>query len=366
MPSAKQNPRRRAGASRPLAPPPTASARRAGLRYVTDESAGIRRVKAGNGFRYVRGRGASVRDKSTLGRIRSLVIPPAWTDVWICPNPHGHVQATGRDARGRKQYRYHPRWREVRDESKYDRLLAFARALPKIRRSVSRDLRRKKLERERVLATVIRLMDVAFIRVGNEEYARDNHSYGLTTMKDQHAEVSAGTIRLHFRGKSGKAHDIAISDPRLARTVRRCRDIPGQDLFQYYDDDGVRHPITSGDVNDYLREIAGDEFSSRDFRTWAGTVMAFELLRQCRAARSEREGRSIVAGVIEQVASKLGNTVAVCRKCYVHPAVFDSYREGALSGGNRKESPVVREVKRPRTGLAPIERETVRFLRKHR
>jgi DNA topoisomerase-1 len=323
-------------------------------------------VKAGNGFRYVRGRGASVRDKSTLGRIRSLVIPPAWTDVWICPNPQGHVQATGRDARGRKQYRYHPRWREVRDESKYDRLLAFSKCLPAIRRRVSRDLRRKRLERERVLATVIRLMDVAFIRIGNEEYARDNHSYGLTTMKDQHAKVNGGTIRLQFRGKSGKAHDIAISDPRLARTVRRCRDIPGQDLFQYYDDDGVRHPITSGDVNDYLREIAGEEFSSRDFRTWAGTVMAYELLKQCRIGKTERASRAVVAGVIEQVASKLGNTVAVCRKSYIHPAVIESYAEGALSGGTRKESPAIRDVKRPRTGLAPIERETARFLRKHR
>jgi DNA topoisomerase-1 len=365
MSGTKRSTTRRAGASK-LAPAPTASARRAGLRYVADATTGIRRVKAGNGFRYVRGRGDRVRDKSTLGRIRSLVIPPAWTDVWICPNPQGHVQATGRDARGRKQYRYHPRWREVRDESKYERLLAFSKCLPAIRRRVSRDLRRKSLERERVLATVIRLMDVAFIRVGNPEYARDNHSYGLTTMKDQHATVNGGTIRLHFRGKSGKAHDIAISDPRLARTVRRCRDIPGQELFQYYDDEGARHPITSGDVNDYLREIAGEEFSSRDFRTWAGTVMAFELLSQCRARKTERDCRGVVAGVIEQVASKLGNTVAVCRKSYVHPAVIESYVDGSLSGGNRKEAPAIREVKRPRAGLAAIERETARFLRKHR
>jgi DNA topoisomerase-1 len=352
------------GTAKKVTPPPPASARRAGLRYVSDEGDGIRRVKAGRGFRYVRSRGGAVRDRATLSRIRALVIPPAWTDVWICPNPNGHLQATGRDARGRKQYRYHARWREVRDESKYDRLLAFARALPVIRRRVAADLRRKSLERERVLATVVRLMDVAFIRVGNEEYARDNHSYGLTTLKDQHAKVTGEKIRLQFRGKSGKAHDISISDPRLAGTVRRCRDIPGQDLFQYYDEAGDRQAITSGDVNDYLREIGGEEFSSRDFRTWAGTVMAFELLRQCRAAASDREARRVVAGVIEQVASKLGNTVAVCRKCYVHPAVVDRYLCGKYPGGARREPPEMRGVKRPRTGLAPIERETVRFLRK--
>jgi DNA topoisomerase I len=326
--------------------------------------AGIRRLRAGNGFRYVRERGAAVRDKVTLARIRSLVIPPAWTDVWICPNAHGHLQATGRDARGRKQYRYHPRWREVRDESKYDRLQAFARALPAIRRRAARDLRRKALERERVLATVIRLMDVAFIRVGNEEYARDNHSYGLTTLKDQHAKVKGETIRLHFRGKSGKAHDISIADPRLARTVRRCRDIPGQDLFQYYDETGARCAITSGDVNDYLRDIGGAEFSSRDFRTWAGTVLAYELLKQCRAAKSDKDCRRIVAGVMEQVASKLGNTVAVCRKCYVHPGVVEAFVGGKLANGKGHEAPFLHDVKRPRTGLAPIERETARFLRR--
>jgi DNA topoisomerase-1 len=354
----------RRGTAKKVTPPPAASARRAGLRYVSDETDGICRLRAGSGFRYVRGRGGAVRDPATLRRIRSLVIPPAWTDVWICPNPNGHLQATGRDARGRKQYRYHSRWREVRDESKYDRLPAFARALPAIRRRVAADLRRKSLDRERVLATVVRLMDVAFIRVGNEEYARDNHSYGLTTLKDQHANVKGEKIRLRFRGKSGKTHDISISDPRLARTVRRCRDIPGQDLFQYCDETGRRHAITSGDVNDYLREIAGDEFSSRDFRTWAGTVLAYELLRQCRAAAGDREARRVVAGVIEQVASKLGNTVSVCRKCYVHPAVVDRYLAGKYPGGARTKAPEIRAVKRPRTGLAPIERETARFLRR--
>jgi DNA topoisomerase-1 len=305
-----------------------------------------------------------VRDTATLARIRSLVIPPAWTDVWICPNPNGHLQATGRDARGRKQYRYHPHWREVRDSSKYDRLLEFARALPAIRRQVARDLARRNLERERVLATVVRLMDLAFVRVGNQEYARDNNSYGLTTLKDRHAKVTGKTIRLHFRGKSGKSHDISVAEPRLARTVRKCRDIPGQDLFQYYDDDGRRRSISSGDVNDYLRSISGADFSSRDFRTWAGTVMALELLNRCKAAKSEKENKATVARVMEQVAGKLGNTVAVCRKCYVHPAVVEDWMGGRMRAAKSANATLVlRDVKRPRTGLAAVEREAVHFLR---
>jgi DNA topoisomerase-1 len=350
-------------------PAPRASARATGLTYVTDEATGIRRIKSGKGFRYKNSRGKTVGDRATLARIRALVIPPAWNDVWICPNPRGHLQATGRDARGRKQHRYHPRWREVRDASKYDRLLDFAKVLPSIRRRLGRDLKRNGIDRERILATVVRLMDLTLIRVGNEQYARDNHSYGLSTMKDRHATVRGRTIRFRFRGKSGKSHDIAVEDPRLARIVRQSQDIPGQDLFQYYDDDGRPHAITSGDVNDYLREISGGEFTSRDFRTWAGTVLAMDLLGRTAAAANARTTRKSVASAIEQVAARLGNTVAVCRKCYVHPLVIESFLEGSLPSAPAaatSESPQLKSSRRPRTGLAPDERELLRFLRRTR
>jgi len=298
-----------------------------------------------------------------------LVIPPAWTDVWICSSPDGHVQSTGRDARGRKQHRYHLRWREVRDASKYDRMLDFAKALPSIRRRVERDLARDGLERERVLATVIRLMDLTFIRVGNEEYARENKSYGLTTFKNKHAAVKGATIRFQFRGKSGKTHDISVADPRLARIVKKVQDIPGQDLFQYYDENSEKRPVTSGDVNDYLREISGGEFSSRDFRTWAGTVMAMQLLKRSPAGESESETKKTVLRAIEQVAGKLGNTVAVCRKCYVHPLVLENFAEGTLPSAavaRNGDLPVIAEVKRPRLGLAPEEKDVLKFLRSSR
>ncbi|HYB98418.1 MAG TPA: hypothetical protein VEC57_04715 [Candidatus Limnocylindrales bacterium] len=351
-------------------PPPPESARAVGLRYVSDDGPGIRRVKAGKTFRYVNGSGKPVRDGRTLARIRSLAIPPAWTDVWICPDENGHVQATGRDARGRKQHRYHPRWRQVRDATKYDRMLDFAKALPAIRRRVTRDLAGRGMERERVLATVIRLMDLTFIRIGNEEYARTNNSYGLTTMKNRHASVKASTIRFQFRGKSGKRHDIAVEDPRVARVVRKCQDIPGQDLFGYYDEDGNIHDVHSGDVNEYLREISGGEFTARDFRTWAGTVLAMSLLRKCPSASTERAAKKLVLRAVEQVAEKLGNTVAVCRKCYIHPLVLERFASGELSAsGNGKgdgEVPAIAPVKRPRTGMAPDELETLRFLRRCR
>lgn len=305
---------------------PEAAARAAQLRYVSDMAPGIRRRKAGSGFSYVRPDGRRVADAATLGRIRALVIPPAWKDVWICPDSSGHVQATGRDARGRKQYRYHSRWREVRDETKYGRMVAFARALPRIRRRVARDLRRPGLARGRVLATVVRLLETTLIRVGNEEYARANRSFGLTTLKNHHVAVQGGRIQFRFRGKGGKQHDIAVSDRRLARLVRRIRDLPGQEVFQYVDDAGKVQSITSEDVNDYLREAAGDDFTAKDFRTWFGTLQAARGLKD---GASPAEARAI-REVIDGVAELLGNTVAVSRKCYIHPLVLDAWRNRAL------------------------------------
>src|SRR5438132_2585333 len=260
---------------------PAASARAAGLRYVSDESPGIRRRRAGKGFAYLDSDGRTVRDLETIRRIKRLTIPPAWTDVWICPDPHGHLQSTGRDARGRKQYRYHPRWREVRDSAKYERLAAFADALPQIRSAVEHDLRTPGLPRRKVLATVVQLLVETSIRIGNDEYRRQNRSFGLTTMLDRHARFEGNTLRLEFKGKSGRQHSVKLSDRRLTRIVKQCQDIPGQELFQYLDDEGVRHSIESEDVNDYIREISGDDFSTKDFRTWNGTVLALRYLKVC-------------------------------------------------------------------------------------
>ena len=310
-------------------PHPADAARSAGLRYTTDTRPGIRRERRGSGFRYVGpdGRAAKAAD---VKRIRSLVIPPAWTDVWICPDPLGHLQATGRDARGRKQYRYHQRWRQVRDETKYHRLIGFARALPAIRRRTAADLRRPTLSREKVLATVVRLLEKTLIRVGNDEYARQNRSFGLTTLRDGHVAVSGGRVTFSFRGKSGVEHEIDLDDARLARVVRQCRDIPGYDLFQYYDEKGERHSIGSGDVNAYLKEIAGEDYTSKDFRTWAGTVLAAQLLREFDAFKTDSQARKNIVQAVETVAKKLGNTKAVCRKCYIHPAVLESYMDRSM------------------------------------
>src|SRR5207248_5923434 len=262
-------------------------------------------------------------------RIRALAIPPAWTDVWICPNPLGHLQATGRDARGRKQYRYHPRWREVRDEVKYGRLIKFAQTLPRIRARANADLRQSGLPREKVLAAVVQLLEKTLIRVGNEEYARENRSFGLTTMRDQHAKVAGSTVRFEFRGKSGIVHAVDLHDARLARIVKACRDLPGYELFQYVDEQGDRQVIDSADVNDYLREISGEDFTAKDFRTWAGTVLAAKALAAARAFSSTKEAKRNIVRAIESVAKRLGNTRTVCRKCYIHPAIFDAYLDGA-------------------------------------
>jgi DNA topoisomerase-1 len=310
-----------------IAPDPFEPAQEAGLRYVSDDKPGSRRRRSGKGFRYLQPDGAAVRDESTLRRIASLVIPPAWTDVWITTDPRGHLQATGRDAKGRKQYRYHPRWRTVRDESKYERMLAFGDALPTIRARVDADLARPGLPREKVLATVVRLLEATLIRVGNEEYARENRSYGLTTLRNRHVAVNGTELRFEFRGKSGKVHKVSLRDRRLAGVMRRLQALPGQEIFQYVDEEGTRRSIDSDDVNAYLREIAGQDFSAKDFRTWAGTVLCAVALRELEACSSEREARRNVAEVVKSVAQQLGNTPAVCRSCYIHPTVIEAYFE---------------------------------------
>lgn len=316
----------------PPATNPVRAARAAGLRYVSDDSPGIRRIRSGQGFRYVGRNGKSVRRRATLARIRGIVIPPAWTDVWICPFANGHIQATGRDARGRKQYRYHPRWTEVRDGTKYDRMIAFGLALPRLRARVTRDLRRHGLPREKVLAAVVRLLEKTLIRVGNEEYAKSNQSFGLTTLQDRHAEINGSTLRFRFRGKGGVRHEVAVTDRGLARIVRRCQELPGQELLQYVDENGRVHDVTSTDVNDYLRDATGRDFTAKDFRTWAGTVLAAHTLVGMDAGDKPSPSKRKIARAVAAVAERLGNTKAVCRKCYIHPAVIDAYVDGSLPG----------------------------------
>lgn len=312
--------------------PPQEAARAAGLRYVTDADPGLRRVRRGRAFSYVDPAGKTVRDRDTLARIKALAIPPAWTGVWIALSANAHLQASGRDARGRKQYRYHAAWRQHRDATKYTRLIAFADALPRVRRRVERDLRDPGLTRTKVLAAIVQLLQKTLIRVGNEEYARTNGSFGLTTLRDQHVEVSGQEVRFEFTGKSGVRHDVTLLDPRLARIVKRCQDLPGQTLFQYVNEAGERQTVGSADINDYLRQAAGAEFTAKDFRTWAGTVLAALALREFRTIRTKAESKRNVVRAIEQVSRRLGNTPAVCRKCYVHPAVLDAYLDGTLFG----------------------------------
>jgi DNA topoisomerase-1 len=323
--------------ARPSIPPLAAveAAEAAALRYVSDQTPGISRVGKGPRFRYHAADGSPVRDLATRRRIRALAIPAAWTQVWICATPAGHIQAIGRDARGRKQYRYHPRWRQVRDATKYARLRLFARRLPQIRRQVRRDLARPGLSREKVLASVVRLLETSLIRVGNAEYAATNGSFGLTTLRDRHVTVAGRTLRFEFRGKGGKDHVVDVADQRLARIVRQCQELPGHELFQYVDDGGARHTIGSGDVNAYLRTIAGDDFTAKDFRTWSGTVLAAGALRGA-TFRSGPEAKRRVADAIRRVATRLGNTPAVCRQCYVHPAVIDAYVAGTLDDTARR------------------------------
>jgi len=322
------------------------SAKVAGLRYISDEATpGIRRVGKPNSFRYLDAGGRPVRGRAELDRIRALAIPPAWTDVWICPHPLGHLQATGRDARGRKQYRYHSQWRQVRDEEKYGRLIEFAQALPRIRRKTSADLNRRGLTRERVLAAVVQLLEKTLIRIGNEEYARDNRSYGLTTMREQHATIAGAHVNFEFRGKSGIRHAINLHDARLARIIKACRDLPGYELFQYVDEDGKRQTVDSADVNAYLRELSGTDFTAKDFRTWAGTVMAAKALAGAAGFKSVTEAKRNIVKAVEAVAKRLGNTKAVCRRCYIHPAIIDSYMEGVtLATGTTRGARITRSA----------------------
>jgi DNA topoisomerase-1 len=310
---------------------PTLAAHEAGLRYTSDERRGFQRRRAGRGFTYLDTDERTITDERELRRIRRLAIPPAWTDVWISPDPRGHIQATGRDARRRKQYRYHERWREVRDETKYERMLDFAKALPRIRKRVARDIARPRLTRERVLATIVRLLETSLIRIGNDEYARENSSYGLTTLREKHVRVAGSRVTFRFRGKSGKEHDVDVRDPRVARVIRRLQELPGQELFRYLDDDGEARTLDSADVNAYLREISGDDVTAKDFRTWAGTVQATRELSAIGAAASGRAAKRNITQAVKAVAARLGNTPAVCRRCYIHPAIVHAYIDGKIT-----------------------------------
>jgi len=314
----------------PTTPDPVESARAAGLRYVSDDKPGIRRRRNGRGWTYVDPAGRTIADPAERVRIEALAIPPAWTDVWICPRADGHVQATGRDARGRKQYRYHPDWRAVRDETKFGRMIGFAEALPAIRARVDEDLGRRGMPRQKVLAAVVRLLELTLIRVGNEEYARANESYGLTTLRCDHVDVLGSTIHFRFRGKGGVEHDVGVRDRRVARVVRRCQDLPGEELFEYLDDEGEPRRVSSEDVNDYLREVTGQDFSAKDFRTWGGTVLALFALRRMAAPAGSAEAKKNLVAAVKQVARALRNRPATCRKFYIHPAVLESYLAGEL------------------------------------
>jgi DNA topoisomerase-1 len=309
---------------------PRDAAETAGLRYVSDEEPGIRRKKSGKGFTYTKPDGAKVADKPTLDRIRSLAIPPAYTDVWICAKANGHIQATGRDAKGRKQYRYHPAFREVRESTKYEHMLEFAQGLPAIRKAIDEHMSLRGLPREKVLATVVHLLENTLIRVGNADYVKQNKSYGLTTLRDPHVKVEGGELRFQFKGKSGKTWKLQVKDRRIARIVKACQDLPGQDLFQYLDENGEQQSISSADVNAYLKEITGRDITAKDFRTWAGTVLAALALKEFEEFDSEAKAKKNIRAAIEKVSGRLGNTPSICRKCYVHPEVFSSYLEGEL------------------------------------
>jgi DNA topoisomerase I len=339
---------------------PRDAAESAGLRYVSDEQPGIRRRKAGKGFTYVKPGGSKVDDEATLKRIKTLAVPPAWTDVWICPHANGHIQATGRDAKGRKQYRYHARFREVRDGTKYEHMMAFAQALPAIRAKLKEHMALRGLPREKVLATVVHLLESTLIRVGNDDYVKQNKSYGLTTLRNKHVKVDGSELRFEFKGKSGKTWNLQVKDRRIAKIVRACQELPGQDLFQYIDEDGVQRDVTSADVNAYLKEITGTEVTAKDFRTWAGTVLAALALKEFETFDTQAKAKKNVRAAIERVASKLGNTPTICRKCYIHPEIMSSYVEGSLLLEVKKE--VESELREDLAGLKPEEAAVLSLL----
>jgi len=322
------------------------------LHYVDDAQPGIHRKKRRGTFCYFDPAGQRIRDPQEINRINALAVPPAYTDVWICADPRGHLQATGRDARGRKQYRYHPRWREVRDADKYSRLRDFGLALPKLRKQLEALLAAPGLSRDKVMATIITLLDTTLIRVGNSQYARDNRSYGLTTLRSRHVEINGSAIVFQFRGKSGIEHQITVKDRRVARIIKRCQEIPGQNLFQYFDENGDRRTVSSSDVNAYLQTLTGADFTAKDYRTWAGSVLALAVLRELHW-EPESQAKQHVVDMVRNVARQLGNTPAICRKCYIHPAVLDGFLLGALA-----ELP----KPRPRKGLRPEEVGLAMFL----
>ena len=314
-----------------------AAAEAAGLVYVGDDEPGITRKRSGTGWRYRDAKGRTIKDYWDRKRIDKIAVPPAYTAVWICPNPNGHIQATGRDDRGRKQYRYHTKWTEARDTAKYERMVDFAKLLPGLRARVAADMRRKGLPRDKVMATLVALLEKTLIRIGNEDYAKENKSFGLTTLRNRHLEVEGATLRFDFKGKSGKTWNLDLRDRRVAKVVRSIQELPGQQLFQYVDDDGRRQPVSSSDVNEYLREITGEEVTAKDFRTWAGTVLAAMALAEFEAVDSAARRKKNVKAAIESVAKRLGNTPTICRKCYVHPRVLDSYLDGSMLRGVKQE-----------------------------
>jgi DNA topoisomerase-1 len=342
-----------------------ADAKSVGLRYVDDRLPGICRKPYKKGFRYLDEKGALIKDESEQKRIQSLAIPPAWTDVWICRWDNAQIQATGRDAKHRKQYRYHPQWRKVRDESKYDRMLAFGRTLPDTRSKINAALSLNGLPREKILASVVYLLENTLMRIGNREYARSNDSFGMTTLRKKHVRIDGTVIQFEFRGKSGVRHSIKLQDRRLAGIIRRTRDLPGQELFQYVDENDERHSVGSSDVNDYLRELCGDDYTAKDFRTWAGTVLAMTALQENMAFESEAEAKRNIVQAIERVAKKLGNTPAICRKCYIHPGLIDAYLDGTLEKMSKRKS--VRNTEKESTvgdGLNPDEILVLKLLEK--
>ena len=336
---------------------PIEAARSAGLRYTTDHSLGYRRKRCGQGFIYISSDGQPLKDRAEIARIKALVIPPAWQEVWICQNPNGHLQATGRDAKWRKQYRYHPRWRTVRDEDKYSHLIEFASKLPLIRRQVRKDMGLPGLPKRKVLATLVQLLEATFIRIGNEEYARHNNSFGLTTLRNRHAVVSGKGLRFEFKGKGGKHHLITLRDRRLAQIVKKCQELPGYELFQFLDESQQRQSIDSGDVNEYLKGIANQDFTAKDYRTWAGTVLASMALKEMREFKSQTEAKTNVVKAIDAVAAKLGNTRSICRKCYIHPAVIDAYLDGTMFHTYKLQG-----IKTPHNGLRSEETVVVSLL----
>ncbi|RJL05739.1 DNA topoisomerase IB [Paracoccus aestuarii] len=339
---------------------PQDAAESAGLTYVNDDMAGITRRRAGKGFSYRDAEGHTITDRAERRRLAALAVPPAYEDVWICPDPRGHIQATGRDAKGRKQYRYHPEFRALRDSAKYEHMLDFARALPGIRAAVDRDMRKRGLPLDKVAASIVHLLEHSMIRVGNDRYARENKSHGLTTLRARHVDLEGSRLRFRFKGKSGKEWDLRLTDRRIARVVRALQDIPGQHLFQYLDDDGARQRVTSAEVNDYLRRVSGREVTAKDFRTWTGTVLAALALAECDKADSETAAKRQLREVIEEVAARLGNTPTICRQCYVHPQVIEAHLSGSLTLDLRQRI----DDNLKHDDLRPEEKQVLRFLRR--